>query len=115
MKRDMELVRSIMLEIESVPAGRDWQWHEGDLTGPHTDVEVMKHLYMMEKAGFISGNGNTGRYRLTWHGHEFLGAMRDPLIWEAVREKFLGEGVSSAYSIMMDYANSLIMKRFLAK
>ena len=90
MKRDMDLIRSLLLEIESK--------HDG--SGRPVDVlaegrakpEVVEHLFMLEEAGFIeakNASSMSGRniivLRMTWQGHEFLNSIRDPEIWQKTR------------------------------
>jgi hypothetical protein len=95
MKRDMELVRNLMLILESRNDKPSWK----DLTSPETEAEeetlkVLEHLKLMEEAGLIkSVIMHTAMYRLpqdidiTWSGHEFLADTRDPDVWQRAKGK----------------------------
>ncbi|MCA1441270.1 DUF2513 domain-containing protein [Ensifer sp. IC4062] len=91
MKRDMDLIRLLLLEIEAK--------HDG--TGRAVNVqidgrprdEVTEHLFMLAEAGLIEGRDAShlqGRnflvLRMTWNGHEFLDGVRDPQIWAETKE-----------------------------
>ena len=91
MKRDMDLVRAILLKIESSDSGyapRDMS-SEG-----FSEEQVGYHVFIMIEAGLIMGPDVTTRgssspqgmaTRLTWQGHEFLDASRDPTRWEKAK------------------------------
>src|SRR5437016_614225 len=88
MKRDMELVRKILLAIEEEPTGRAPR--ELKIEG-YTDDEIGHHAYLMAEAGLIDGARVDGMHSpsrqvhptvITWAGHEFLAASRDESIWK---------------------------------
>jgi hypothetical protein len=96
MKRDMDLVRTLLLRLEElhIPAGSAYflELHKPPLTceGENID-EIAYALRMITDAGFIDltptqpalGVGLTG---LTWQGHDFLDSVRDPEIWRKTKE-----------------------------
>jgi hypothetical protein len=93
MKRDFDLVRTILKEIESRPAG---DFIRGLSIDGRTQAEVDEHVRIMIDAGLLDGQPKTmmlAGYRptfirgLSWHGHDFLDAARDDSIWKKVREK----------------------------
>ena len=85
MKRDMDLVRSILLVIEKEATLSQEVQLKQNLEG-HTDEEIYYHVKMMEEAGLIKvaeylrrggipspiifGGG------ITWAGHDFLELSR---------------------------------------
>lgn len=97
MKRDMELVREVLMKLEALPmrpgsmvviSGYD----EEMAVDGHTPEEVEYHMTMLRDAGFLNspgaqpaGNGITFR-SLTWEGHEFLDTVRDPEVWKRTKE-----------------------------
>ncbi len=102
MKRDMDLVREILLKAET----RE-KVSTGDLLGLVEPTEegakkLAYHLEMLtQQAKFLGGNAhwthgvgpNHDEARrewyaldLTWAGHEFLDAVRDPEIWRKTKE-----------------------------
>jgi hypothetical protein len=77
MKRDMDLVRSILLAIEKA----DTPLNELDIPGYDDDDVIVYHVGIMTQAGLIQEaeidfrDSHTGVV-LTWAGHEFLDAAR---------------------------------------
>ncbi|KZB99366.1 hypothetical protein AU375_04442 [Methylobacterium radiotolerans] len=96
MKRDMDLVREVLLKLEALPmrpgsmiviSGYD---EEMAIDG-HKPEEVEYHMTMLRNAGFLdspgaqpAGNGITFR-SLTWEGHDFLDTVRDPEVWKRTK------------------------------
>ena len=106
MQRDMELIRRLLLEIESAEAS--------ELKAncfPDVDQEtVAYHFRLLDDAGFIpqmagsrvvsngprtmnsrvsstSGGWSIIAPELSWEGCEFLDKVRDDSVWKAVRDK----------------------------
>lgn len=105
MKRDIELVKQILSNIES---------HETN--SPIFDIElddyepqrIYYHCHLLIDAKLIEGYvdrslGGTMRinriYGLTWEGHEFLDAAKNERIWSAIKEKFTDHSISIPFSI----------------
>jgi hypothetical protein len=93
MKRDMDLVRKILLAMEENPDG----FFNGipAIKGYSAD-QVGYHVYLMLQAGLVEGSDVTpcGRQSpvaipscLTWQGHEFLDACRNERVWAKAKEK----------------------------
>ncbi len=87
MKRDLELIRKMMLAIEDAPSG--WAPQGLKIEG-YTDEQVGYHAYLLLDAGFAKGEDATTLgsqspegfiSRLTWEGHEFADAARDETRW----------------------------------
>ena len=97
MKRDMDLVRNLLLGIEERDRG-DGNWTSfGDLTLPEgtetPEPMVQEHLRLLLEAGLIEAmvdNTWSSRavrpIRLTWAGHDFLAAIRDEGVWSSTKE-----------------------------
>ena len=93
MKRDMDLVRLILLEIEK--SGEDPR-SEIHLEIPnYTYEQVSYHIMILHEAGLIEADdlstmGSDSFWlpkRLTWNGHEFLDAARNDGIWKQAMKK----------------------------
>ncbi len=91
MKRDMDLVRNILLRLEGSEKVRNGSDILKDLGEDNT---VRGHLDMMEDAGFVeqkTGHPNPNGFtihmgwRMTWVGYEFLDSVRDPEIWRKTK------------------------------
>ena len=93
MKRDMDLVRPILLRIEE--SNNDSRLGINDLEIPgYSSAEVSYHVMILNEAGLIEtyhlstmANDIWRPKRLTWSGHEFLDAARNDSIWKKAKEK----------------------------
>jgi hypothetical protein len=108
MKRDLNLFRAILLEIEKMPAGEDWILKENSshlYSNESEEKTILEHLILMQDAHLISkavSKGNSGCYELypcnlTNEGYDFLNAVRSTTIWEKIKTTVLDKGLS--YSI----------------
>jgi hypothetical protein len=91
MKRDMDLLRSLLLEIEKLPFNNHGMGGQTTIPG-RTDEEVCYHALLAQDAGFIDAKflpGTTAFFvrRLTYQGTEFLELARDNSTWEKAKEK----------------------------
>lgn len=94
MKRDMDLIRQVLLLLEEKPAGPVMS---NDLHASIENVEtidLLSHLELMTDAGLIKARvtwytaGNGGKAvinSITWEGYEFLEAAREGSIWEKAK------------------------------
>ncbi len=99
MKRDMETVREILKEVE-IAAPRQYG-----------DPEKVHHIAIMEEAGLLNatiitnGTGIPSQavvLRLTWHGHDFLDASRNDVVWKKVMGKIVKTGASFTFAIVSE-------------
>ena len=107
MKRDMDLIRKILLRIEAHPKPFSW---DVPLDIPdYPENEVYYHVKLLEKAGLIEAhikvalNGSVGYCMvnsLTWEGHEFLEASRDDSRWEKVKRLVLEKTGSLSFEVL---------------
>ncbi len=97
MKRDMNLVRHILLHIEN-PAEVPF-----DAMG-HDQRSILDHMELLAKAGYIEADflpGEDGKMvglineTLTWEGHNFIDDARNESTWTAAMKK-VGTTVGSA-------------------
>lgn len=97
MKRDMDLIRELLLRLEA---------HDGNVNSPpnlddlgKSDLEISEHYIMLINEGFIEGlRQDVGSrttvlpQRITWSGHDFIDSVRDPEIWRRTKEGALAAG-----------------------
>ncbi|MCP5095853.1 MAG: DUF2513 domain-containing protein [Chloroflexi bacterium] len=100
MKRDMNLIRLLLLKVEGV--------EELDLT-EYTSDEIGYHSYLLLEAGLASGadvSGSGMKYPeailelLTWEGHDFLDAARNESVWKKAMGKLSVSGGSFTFDIV---------------
>jgi hypothetical protein len=91
MKRDMELVRTLLLKVEELPIGAghvvgiDWSDEFFNVPGYDRDTAI-KHFDLLMDAGFIAAPSSQGMTQfiltgLSWQGHEFIDSIRNPEVW----------------------------------
>lgn len=112
MKRDMDLVRSMLLEAELNPHGN---WLRS-LDGVDEDT-FAAHVQWLLDAGFvegkvteISGFAVSRIERLTWQGCEFLDAARNETLWMRAKEVFRSNMVSLPLNLLKDWLESEIKR-----
>jgi len=91
MRRDMDLIRELLLRLEALPLGGGdavtISWDADEIAVPGHDVDqIAYHLSQIEQAGFINDAGakpliGIGFMCLTPRGHDFLDAVREPKVW----------------------------------
>lgn len=91
MKRDMDLVRSILLAVEE--SGPPRGVVNLSITGYSPEL-VSHHVWLMKEAGLVTAvdfsthaNMVVKPKALTWAGHEFLDAARNDGVWNSVKER----------------------------
>ena len=119
MKRDMDLVRDIMLEIEEKSSIEMDHLQIVDLTSVGREYDsdnILWHCDLLIEAGFVKGRAfRTGGglqeviiQSLTWDGTEFLDTIRRKTVWEKTKERM---GSSSApLKVIERVAGEILMK-----
>ncbi len=111
MQRNMDLVRTILMRMESAPSGRA----PNDLgIKSYTAEEIGYHAHIMMQEGLIEGSDDTTLQspgprvtptKLTWNGHEFLDLSRDQDRWnqaKAIISKVGGAPISVWVKVLTD-------------
>jgi hypothetical protein len=104
MKRDMDIIRLLLLQQESGEDPPELAKYDVKL--------VVYNCALMLDAGFIEGevisdaSGSPAAaviIRMTWAGHDFLDSTRDPTIWNKAKERVLKPGISWSFSILVEF------------
>jgi len=89
MKRDMDLIREILIHIEELDQAT---LHSAPELEGHSNQEVIEHLRLLIDANFITaidaGTMSGPEYiniKMTWAGHDFANLIRDPEIWKKTK------------------------------
>jgi hypothetical protein len=107
MKRDMGLVRDILLTAEAL------KFEDGEPYEPYrakTPDEAYQ-IALMKDAGLVDAAIDTTHgipegaaiVRLTWAGHEFLDSSRDNKIWKMAKKHVLKPGMSWTFSLLSEW------------
>ena len=104
MKRDMDLIRAIMLKLETV--------EDATVFGSKLEIEgydprtLAYHCVLLHEAGFLSAISmgeefeDVQIYHVTWDGHEFLDASRNSKTWKSVMDKVKEKAVSVPFDLL---------------
>jgi hypothetical protein len=110
MKRDMELVRAILLAMEAHAAG----FAPDPFTVRGYDQETIQHhVWLMEQGGLVTASDITAQGNaspvalpgsLTWAGHDFLDTVRNDKVWRKVKAEVKDRGISLPFSLLQALA-----------
>jgi hypothetical protein len=116
MKRDMDLIRKMLLKIES----DEHAFAPDTIEIPsYTQEQIDYHALLLGEAGLAIIKETTGFgdkspqaiiIRLTWAGHEFLDSAREHQIWNQAKDS-IGKIGGASLQIWMMVLASLIMKK----
>lgn len=113
MKRDMELVRELLLKIERAkapPAMSDFI----SVKSERFKLASYNMHMLIEQVGLVTGIGmDVGDHedwlelKLTWRGHDFLESIRDPGVWSQTKQgaKTLG---GTSFDIFIELARAYV-------
>lgn len=111
MKRDMDLIRLILIEIES---GK-----KPEKMARYSEDEILYHCVLAHEAGLIVadvGEGESGQaeaiaiHRLTWAGHDFLDAARDEATWQKAVGKIAKTGGAWTFDLLKGLLSEYLRK-----
>jgi hypothetical protein len=114
MQRNLELIRTILLECESSESGYPPDSvHEK----AQNDSVYGYHCYLIVDAGLAEGadvthcGSDSPVYlitKLTFKGHDFLDATRDQGVWDRTKTKIASTVKTATLEIVMDVAKAFI-------
>jgi hypothetical protein len=117
MKRDLDLVRIILLAVEASPAGIMLRNREIEAPGFDPAV-VSEHVQLLTEADFLkatisreinpSGARECHIFGLTWQGHEYLDAVRNQEVWTKTKQSLAKVGGSAALEVVKQIASAII-------
>jgi|KBSMisStandDraft_5_1062788.scaffolds.fasta_scaffold52733_4 uncharacterized Zn-binding protein involved in type VI secretion len=114
MKRDMELVRKILLAMEADPHG----FAADDFTIAGYGQEVIgHHVWLMEQGNLITASATTVQRdgspvalpgTITWIGHDFLAVVRNDTVWAKVKVVLKDKGLSLPFTLLQELALKIL-------
>lgn len=108
MKRDIDLVRGILLEMESDEHGF---FARLPAIAGRGEAEIGYHVHLMSQAGLITAADATSLgcagpnaipLSITWAGHEFIDAARNDAIWNKTKSKAISSGLSFTFELLKE-------------
>lgn len=115
MKRDMDLVRTILLALA---ASDEPLWSTDLVTDEYSRDAIGYHFLILDEAGLIMANVKATEddpyciavaSRLTWEGNDFLDAVRDESIWKRVRSTIGKITGGASFEVFKTVASSLAL------
>lgn len=108
MKRDLDLIRRILLDIEAHgDSSSSKRPGFGDLGDNGHDPEAIQyHVQLMHDAGLIVADelvpGQWWPERITWAGHEFLDLARNDALWERTKRDIESRVGAAPFQVVHD-------------
>ena len=103
MKRNWDLIREVLIEVEALDSARFEEIQYGPAS-ESSEPEKAAHGVLLWKAGYVEGadassmSGDavlaTG---LTWAGHELLETIRSKAIWERIKTTAKDKGIELTF------------------
>jgi predicted transcriptional regulator len=99
----MDLIRTILLEVEERGSGKKWMKVEAPEYSPE---EISYHVKLLAEAGLIEGKNLGDKtdflwvpISMTWRGHEFLDAARNEKVWQGFKARLKDHAASVPFAI----------------
>lgn len=118
MKRDMDLVRKILLHATGDESG--YPDSNPKIEG-YTEDQIGHHIYLMQQAGLVEvADGSTSDscgptallISVTWEGHDFIEAARSNTIWSSVKDVAKSGGVSLTFDMLKELLVTMTRRQF---
>ena len=116
MKRDLDLVRQILLQIEALPAGPPAQYRMSEIEDP----VLLAHFELVLASGLVNGKISRSQSSrgdvisisgLTWEGHEWIETVRSQSVWDETKSTLLDSGAALTYDLTKAVATRILRGR----
>ena len=104
MRRNMELVRELLLRVEANEGF-------GALASKYSQEEIVGHVEILLDAKLLEGKvhhdlsggpGSAYIQRLTWAGHEFLDNARNDTVWNKVTATIKNAATTASFEVLVE-------------
>ena len=109
MKRDLDLIRDILLTAEKAKPEQSISLNEFRAGYPDRLEEISAHVELLDRAGFLdatitrelSPKGPRQFFinKINWLGYDYLDAVRDPGVWAKTQQKLKSVGGSATLEV----------------
>ena len=111
MKRDMDLIRLILLRVEEQDPNTSS--YESITIDGYTSDEVREHIKLLANAGMISDvhhdlDGNVWVRSITWDGYDYLDKVRDNTIWKKTKDTIKEKGLPLIFDTIKTISSAFI-------
>lgn len=115
MKREMELIRAILLAVESDEDPSKLEGYDANTIKYHKILIIERELVRGSVQDTIGNKLKMPTHvdieSLTWEGHEFLDAVRDASVWNTIKSDFKDAGLSTVISVSKQLAEGYAKKK----
>ena len=112
MKRDMDLIRNLLMRIEEFPSKIDDNYDYTMNFKGYKNQEINFHLNLLKDAVYIDGiiqksiinkhiSINYETLELSWKGYEFLDLARDNTIWKKAKKTIADKIQTGSFEVLM--------------
>lgn len=117
MKRDMDLIRTILLHISNCEEATVQEVKLDQFNS----AQVAYHVNLLAEAGYITGTSMQTlqsdvpewvEVRLTWDGYEFIDAARNETVWTKFKKTVAEKGGAIPFSIATDLLTAIAKQEF---
>ena len=111
MKRDMDLIRLILLKVEEQDPNSSS--YESIAIDGYSTGEIREHVKLLESAGMVSDahytiDGSVWVQSITWDGYDYLDKVRDNTIWKKTKDAIKEKGLPLAVDTVKMIASAFI-------
>jgi hypothetical protein len=118
MKRNFDVVRAILLEVEAWPPGGAHFGTDLVLEG-YERADAIYHLQLLIERGLLEGHSYPVFHSeplvrivgMTWAGHDWLDKMRNDTVWKRINDFLRSKGIAASFEILDKVATHYIEKR----
>lgn len=115
MKRDMDLVRSVLMlvsEANGVVDAKTFVDDENDLQKVAYTIEIMDEAGLIDATVVKACGGvyvKASIERLTWSGNDFLASVSNSKVWSNVKAELAKQSIDAPFSVISAMATKLCM------
>ncbi|WP_085314612.1 DUF2513 domain-containing protein [Derxia lacustris] len=117
MKRDWEIIRTVLLKLEEAPTANT------NLTPnklpEYAEQEVAYNMRLLDQAGYVNGkfleskSGNGAIHaaivtNMTIAGHELLDTIRSESVWSKTKETFKSKGLDMTFDLVISVGKRIV-------
>jgi len=104
-RRDMDLGRKILLELEGEKYDGNSRIYELPVIDDFSDDEIEYNVGLLQEAGLLLARepfdgSPLMPQKLTWQGHEFLDAARDQNVWNQAKKTISERGGTLTFDVL---------------
>lgn len=109
MKRDMAVIREILLSIEANDEVSPIDGYSSEIIEKHVQLLLEAKLIDRNSLGILPAMVTVTK--LTWNGHEFLDSTREEQVWNTIKSEFKDASVSTIIKVGKDLAEGFAKKK----